>query len=258
MVLRQDPPATASGLDPAQETAQEMLRRIAVAGPLRHGRPVGPQQAGSHYEVVAGVPCAALPLPWSWAAQACLSAVPDEDLVDVAGEVTGWLTRFAAAGWQLEIDSARAPAVAEALGLAPVREFDVWVSTGDLPPLALASDVDQPVDDDEFLAVFGPELAPMISGQLGRPDWDVGVLRESGAAVGCYRLMDLADATYLGGVTVVPRLRGRGLGRALSAYVTDRARRRSDLVWLQCEPALGPFYAGIGYTVLGRSTFLGP
>jgi GNAT superfamily N-acetyltransferase len=235
----------------------ETERRIAVAGPLRHRRPVGPLFPGSAYAVVAGVPCAALPLPWDWAAQACLTAVPDGDLVTTAREVVSWLARYGHAGWQLEIGSERAPVLTEELGLTLVREHEVWVSTEE-PRAVVDGDVVAPVDDDDFLAVFGPDLAPMIRGQLGRPDWEVAVLREAGETVGCFRLMDLADTTYLGGVTVVAQRRGQGLGRGLSAEATRRARRRSDVAWLQCEPALGPFYSALGYTPYGRSAFLGP
>jgi GNAT superfamily N-acetyltransferase len=240
----------------AQGAVEETRRRIAAAGPLRHAAPVGPAHPGSAHAVVAGVPCAALPLPEAWAAQACLSAVPDRHLVAVATEVAGWLTDHAHAGWQLEVDGERAAVVADALGLVPVREHEVRVSTTE-PPVV---DVDPgpPADEDEVLALFGPDLAPMVRGQLGRPDWEVAVLHRDGEAVGCYRLLDLADTTYLGGVTVVPHRRGEGLGRALSAHATRAARRRSDLVWLHCEPGLGPFYGRLGYAVVGRTTFLGP
>jgi GNAT superfamily N-acetyltransferase len=237
-------------------TPTELGLRIAAAGPWRHRHPVGQPHPGSAYAVVAGVPCAALPLPWAWAAQACLSAVPSEDLVEVTSEVVTWLTRNGHAGWQVEIGSEWAPLLVDSLGLTQVREHEVWVSTGE-PPVA-SVEAGPPVDEDEFLAVFGPDLAPMIRGQLERPDWEVAVMREAGESIGCFRLMDLADTTYLGGVTVVPHRRGQGLGRALSAYATSRARRRSDLVWLHCEPELGPFYASLGYALQGRTTFLGP
>lgn len=243
-------------LDPLSPAETE--RRIAVAGPLRHRRPVGPLFPGSAYAVIAGVPCAALPLPWDWATQASLTAVPDGDLVEAAREVVTWLARYGHVGWQLEIASERASVLTDALGLTLVREHEVWVSTGEPPDLGIEGEVVAPVDDDDFLAVFGPDLAPMIRGQLGRPDWEVAVLREAGATVGCFRLMDLADTTYLGGVTVVAQRRGQGLGRGLSAEATRRARRRSGLAWLQCEPSLGRFYSALGYSRYGRSAFLGP
>jgi GNAT superfamily N-acetyltransferase len=235
-------------------STEEAGRQIVQAGPLRHRKPVGPPPLGSAYAVVADVPCAALPLPWAWAAQGCLTAVPDGNLVEAASEVVTWLAQHGHAGWQLEIGSERAPILVDALGLTPVREHEVWMSTAEPP--ATDVEVGPPVDEDEFLAVFGRELAPMIRGQLTRPDWEVAVLRELGEGVGCFRLMDLADTTYLGGVTVVPHRRRQGLGRALGAHATHRARRRSDLVWLQCEPELGPFYASLGYTLQGRNTFL--
>ncbi|GAA1436759.1 hypothetical protein GCM10009616_37310 [Microlunatus lacustris] len=234
----------------------QVQQRVDRAGPLRHLPPVGPWHPGSAYATVAGVLCAALPLPWDWATQASLTAVSEIDLVEAAGEVTRWLAGHGRTGWQLEVTSERAPLLVDALGLVPVREHDVWMSAGEPPAADL--EVGPPTDEEEFLALFGPDLAPMIRGQLARPDWEVAVLREAGLGIGCLRLLDLAGTTYLGGVTVVASRRGQGLGRALAADATRRARRRSDLVWLHCEPELGPFYARLGYRPLGRVTFLGP
>ena len=217
----------------------QVQQRVDRAGPLRHRPAVGPWHPGSAYATVAGVPCAALPLPWDWATQASLTAVPEVDLVEVAGEVTCWLAGHGRTGWQLEVTSERAALLGDALGLVPVREHDVWLSAGE-PPV-VDRQVNPPTDEEEFLALFGPDLAPMIRGQLARPDWEVAVLRDAGVGIGCLRLMDLADTTYLGGLTVQPSRRGRGLGLALGADATRRARRRSDVVWLHCEPELGPF-----------------
>ena len=72
-------------------------------------------------------------------------------------------------------------------------------------------------------------------------------MRHDGRAVACARLRDLAGTTYVGGITVLPELRGRGWGRAVSALATRRALQRSPLAWLHCEDAVSGLYAGLGY-----------
>ena len=90
-------------------------------------------------------------------------------------------------------------------------------------------------DVNEFLEVFGRDLGPVVQRQLGLPDREFLVVRHGGRAIGCARLRDLAGTTYVGGITVVPQLRGRRWGRAVSALATRRALERSPLAWLHCD-----------------------
>jgi GNAT superfamily N-acetyltransferase len=60
--------------------------------------------------------------------------------------------------------------------------------------------------------------------------------------------------TELAGVAVAPRFRRRGIGAALSAYLTHRAHRRGyRLVWLEpADDSVERIYAGIGYRPIGE------
>ena len=60
--------------------------------------------------------------------------------------------------------------------------------------------------------------------------------------------------TELAGVAVADRFRRRGIGAALSAYLTSRAHRRGyRLVWLEpADDSVERIYAGIGYRTIGE------
>ena len=60
--------------------------------------------------------------------------------------------------------------------------------------------------------------------------------------------------TELTGVAVADRFRRRGIGAAISAYVTSRAHRRGyHLVWLEpADDSVERIYAGIGYRTIGE------
>jgi hypothetical protein len=118
--------------------------------------------------------------------------------------------------------------------------------------------LERPRDVPEFLTVFGADLGPVVEGQLDLPDRAVVIVRHEGRAIGCARLRDLAGTTYVGGVTVVPELRGRRWGRAVSALATRRALERSPLAWLHCDDTVSPLYSRLGYRRVTTHVHLGP
>lgn len=236
-------------------------RRRILAGEQRRAAapPVGfPADPGNRYAVVAGVPVVAWPIPEQWAAQATLTQVAADALVETAAAVVAWYAEqaYAQRGGHLEVSEAQAPVLTEALGLVERRRMQVWLATGAVPEAA--GELVPPRDLAEFVELFDPALACMLSGQLGRADWELWVLRdEHGHAFADVRLMDLGDTTYLGGLGVEPASRGRGWGRTLAALATRRALERSDVVWLHCERHLGPLYASVGYALIDEHVYLG-
>jgi probable phosphoglycerate mutase len=225
--------------------------------------PAGHHPDGAAYATVAGVACAHLPLPFAWATQASLTglgaarAAPSEPVVSA---VTAWLRSQAGDDWHLVVDEQQAGAVASTSGLTEQLRHGVWLS--DEPPALDLPDDDVRLgparDVEEFLAVFGTELRPVVDGQLDLPDREFLVLRHASGPIACARLRDLAGTTYVGGVTVVPHLRGRGWGRAVSALATRRALQRSPLAWLHCEDELSGLYARLGYRRVTTHVHLGP
>jgi probable phosphoglycerate mutase len=231
-----------------------------VAPPQGHSAP------GAEYDTVAGVPCAHLPLPYAWATQASLAgleaaaAAPSSAVVDA---VTEWLQQRSPGAWHLVVDQQQADDVAAATGLAEQMRHGVWlcdespevpVPQGETRPPVLEA----PRDVEEFLAVFGADLRPVVEGQLDLPDREFVVVRHEGRAIACARLRDLAGTTYVGGITVVPELRGRRWGRAVSALATRRALERSPLAWLHCADEVSPIYSRLGYRRVTTHVHLGP
>ncbi len=228
--------------------------------------PVGHRPDGARYATVAGIACAHLPLPYAWATQASLTglgagAAPAPS--HVVAEVTAWLEGQSPSSWHLVVGEEQAAAALEAGDLVEQMRHGVWLC--DVMPEVVAPQ-EEPTDPqlvpaasvEEFLSVFGAELGPVVRGQLDLPDREFVVVRQGGRAVACARLRDLAGTTYVGGVTVVPELRGRGWGRAVSALATRRALQRSPVAWLHCEDAVSPLYAALGYRRVTTHVHLGP
>ncbi len=228
--------------------------------------PEGRWPNGAEYETVAGVPCAHLPLPFAWATQASLAgleaaaAAPPTAVLDA---VTQWLRQRSPEGWHLVVDQQQADDVAAATGLTARLRHGVWLCD-EAPEVPVpqgessAPCLEGACDVEEFLAVFGTQLRPVVDGQLGLPDREFLVVRHAGRTVGCARLRDLAGTTYVGGITVVPELRGRRWGRAVSALATRRALERSPVAWLHCADEVSPLYSRLGYRRVTTHVHLGP
>ncbi|MGN6610332.1 MAG: GNAT family N-acetyltransferase [Angustibacter sp.] len=228
--------------------------------------PAGHWPEGAAFASVAGVPCAHLPLPYAWSTQASLAglesaaAAPPADVVDA---VIGWLQQHSPDAWHLVVDHQQVDGVAAATGLVEQLHHGVWLcdEAPEVPvPQGESSEptLESPQDVAEFLTVFGPDLGPLVERQLDLPDREFLVVRREGRAIACARLRDLAGTTYVGGITVVPEMRGRRWGRAVSALATRRALERSPLAWLHCDDSVSPLYSRLGYRRVTTHVHLGP
>ena len=228
--------------------------------------PAGYHLDGAVYASVEGVACAHLPMPFAWATQASLTglgtsvdAPPDA----VVQAVTQWLEDQAPGRWHVVVGEQQAAAVAASTGLREQMRHGAWLceeAPEVLTPQGVsgALALEPAADVDEFLAVFGADLRPVVEGQLDLPDREFVVVRHEERPVACARLRDLAGTTYVGGITVVPDLRGRGWGRAVSALATRRALQRSPLAWLHCDDDVSGLYSALGYRRVTTHVHLGP
>ena len=228
--------------------------------------PGGHRPEGADYETVAGVACAHLPLPHAWATQASLTgleAATGTPSTDVLDAVTRWLQLRSPDAWHLVVDQQQVDDVAAATGLSVQLRHGVWLcdEAPEVPVPQGESSVpalQRAVDVEEFLTVYGADLRPVVECQLDLPDREFLVVRHEGRPIGCARLRDLAGTTYVGGITVVPELRGRRWGRAVSALATRRALERSPLAWLHCDDDVSPLYSRLGYRRVTTHVHLGP
>ena len=207
---------------------------------------------------VGGVPCVHVDLPQAWGTPASLterSDLPSDEIVDA---VCLWLDERSPGSWQVTVRPEQVEAMA-ARGLHVLRELTVLItdaspspSTPDGVTIGPASSVA------EFLAVFGADLAPVVTGEFGRPGQEFLVLRDGDGPLACARLSAAAGCECLSGVVVRPDRRGRGLGTIVSAAATAQAVSQTGLAWLHCEADLIGFYERLGYRQLTRHVHLGP
>jgi probable phosphoglycerate mutase len=251
----------ALGTNPHPGDLPELVDRACAEQNLP---PAGPLLPGAHYETVAGIACASLPVAQPWATQASVTGLGYTPSPRVVDEVTGWLEEHSPGAWHLVVGELWASEVAARHGLVELMQHGAWICEGppDVPRVSEAApgelELAPAVDVEEFLSVFGAELAPVVQGQLDLPDREFVVLRRDGRAVACARLRDLAGTTYVGGVTVDPAARGRGWGLAMSSLATRRALQRSPLAWLHCEDEVSGLYARLGYRRVTTHVHLGP
>jgi GNAT superfamily N-acetyltransferase len=207
---------------------------------------------------VGGVPCVHVDIPQAWGTNASFterSDLPSDEIVDA---VCHWLDEKSPESWQVTVRPEQVEAMA-AHGLHVLRELAVLItdaspspSTPDGVTIGPASSVA------EFLAVFGADLAPAVTGQFGRPGQEFLVLRDGDRALACARLSAAAGCECLSGVVVRPDRRGKGLGTVVSAAATAQAVSQTGLAWLHCEAHLIGFYERLGYRQLTRHVHLGP
>ena len=207
---------------------------------------------------VGGVPCVHVDIPQTWATQASFTEQSDLPSDGVVGSVCRWLDEKSPGSWQVTVRPEQVEAVS-ARGLHVLRELAVLITdsapspgTPDGLSIGPASSVD------EFLSVFGAALAPIVTGEFGRPGQEFLVLRDANRPLACARLSAAAGCECLSGVIVRPDRRGTGLGTIVSAAATARAVSQTGLAWLHCEPHLIGFYERLGYRQLTRHVHLGP
>lgn len=94
-----------------------------------------------------------------------------------------------------------------------------------------------------------------------RPHFQKGrflIAESDGALVGCVYVELRGEDSYLGLLSVDPNLQKTGLGRRLVAAAEEFARemgaRRMDLTVVNLRTELPPYYAKLGYKVVGEES----
>jgi GNAT superfamily N-acetyltransferase len=200
--------------------------------------------------VVAGVRCQCIPIAEPWATQARPTGPADLDLV------LDWL-RAHSPQWTVAVPSWLAGR-AEYAGLSPWLTLPMYALDG-LPTAAPVPglDIGPARHAEEFLAVYGAELAPLVTpAHLAHPAYHHLVGRLDGAPVGCAKVLDVAGTAYVSAVTVLPAYRGKGIGAALSAAASRLGGQRAGVVWLHAAERARPLYERLGYRLVGEHVLL--
>lgn len=205
---------------------------------------------GGATAVVAGVKCHSIPIPEPWATQA--RPVGPTDL----HPVLGWL-RDQSPQWTVAVPSWLAGRD-EYAGLVPWLTLPMYVLDGE--PVAVpvpGLEIGSARDPAEFLAVYGSELAPLVTAaHLAHPAYHHLVGRLDGAPVGCAKVLEAAGTAYVSAVTVLAGYRGKGIGAALSAAASRLGGERAGVVWLHAAERARPLYERLGYRFVGEHVLL--
>jgi GNAT superfamily N-acetyltransferase len=211
------------------------------------------EPTGGDWAVVAGVPCQHIGLPYPWATTGRLLALPEPPAVDVVERVADWLGARSPQ-WTLMVRAEDEVAGFERWELLPVLVRSDRAAT-----VPRQVDIGPARSPDEFLDVYGAELAPLVTeAHLASPRMHHLVARVDGQPVGCARVRLMADTACVSAVTVSPAWRGRGFGAALTATAGKLAEAYSDLVWLHCTPRSRALYERLGYRHAGDHAQLVP
>jgi ribosomal protein S18 acetylase RimI-like enzyme len=212
---------------------------------------------GGESAVVAGVPCLSLGLPYRWATQARPLADRTPPPASVVAELVDWLAARAPQ-WTIVVRGEHATAldgftVAEVLPAYRLAVAPPSVHPPDGVVIGPAGDAA------EFLAVYGAELAPLVTERhLAAPGHHHLVARLAGVPVGCARVRVQRRAGYVSAVTVLPAYRRMGIGAALSAAATRLGAARTELVWLHANPTSRSIYERLGYVHVDDHVHLAP
>ncbi len=110
-----------------------------------------------------------------------------------------------------------------------------------------------------------PPLAELLvtAEDVRRPDRRFVVARVDGSAVGCAFVWWAGGTGYLSGIGVVPHLRGRGIGRLLTAEAARIAAegpggQAPDVVWMHATAAGAALYGRMGFRLIDTEVMLGP
>ncbi len=214
--------------------------------------------------VVAGIACVSYPIDQPWATQAKAMGPPSASALDQAIE---WLDAHAAVRGQWTVTTrARYAGQPEFTrrGFRPWLELPVLV-LGSVARLAAAAPVagftvGAPDSAEEFLGVYGAELAPLVTpAVLAAPGYHLLVGRVDGAAVACAQVRQVAGTAYMSAIGVLPEWRGRGVGTAISAAAARYALGlQPRAVWLSAEVHLHGMYGRIGFRPVDTHVLLRP
>lgn len=196
---------------------------------------------------VHGIPCVSFAVNAPWATQATVTERADLPDPERLSRVRAWLDDRGRGSWRIRVRDTQVgePALA---GLVPCLRLGVWLADR-RPSYTVPEGVEIGAarDPSEFLAVFGEPLASLLAHQFGEPGRTFLVLREHGETVGCARVTEVGGTAYISAITVSDGMRGRGLGRLMSAAATGYGLRHAGLAWLHCEDELGALYQQLGY-----------
>jgi ribosomal protein S18 acetylase RimI-like enzyme len=221
------------------------MRDVAVRVAAAHGDTADLIPAGDDWAVVSGVPCQHIALPYPWATTGRILALRAAPTADTVTEVAAWL-RTMSPQWTLMV---RTEHEHEVRGYQRWDLLPVLVLQGRLPlSTRSVADIGPASDRDEFLAVYGAELAPLVTeAHLATQRMHHLIARVDGKPVGCARVRLMADTAYVGAITVIPAWQGKGVGTMLTIASSQLAARYSDVVWLHCTPASRALYERLGY-----------
>lgn len=213
-----------------------------------------------------------LGVPHSWGVQVTSGAVvPARSDADAA---LAWCReRGASHGWVVDVPMSQ-------VGSDPWRGLETVGRIGVFATDAVtASAMDGPVPDGVELALGASrdELVEGYGGWMGdlalarllvtdedlvRPDRRFLVARSRGRVVGCALVWWAGGTGYLSGIGVVDGLRGRGIGRALTARAARVASRgpdgsAPDVVWMHATVEGAALYSRMGFTHVDTAVQLG-
>ncbi|MFG1718915.1 GNAT family N-acetyltransferase [Micromonospora chalcea] len=162
-------------------------------------------------------------------------------------------------GQSINVSRAEPAEVAARLPVARLIEWDFLWTTGPVPRRPEQERVERLTEADHpALAALIEEAFPSTTSRPGEPGivgW-YGI-RDGDRLLACGADRSRGDIGFLAGLTVAPGLRGRGLGAALTAGMTDALFARYDTVALGVYPDnVGALrlYRRLGFTATERRT----
>lgn len=155
----------------------------------------------------------------------------------------------------------RLPMFAAATRATPTGRHDV--------PVEL--EIDEEPSYESVIAAYGGWMSDtalasllVVPTDLDRPQRRFIVGRVDGREAGCAFVWWTKETGYLSGIGILPRLRGRGYGRALTAAAARLAasgadgRAAPDLVWMHATAEGAALYAGMGFRRIDTEVQLSP
>ena len=214
-----------------------------------------------------------LGVPHAWGVQVTAgAAMPDP--ADAAAALAWCRRRGATHGWLVSVPESHIDADAWR-GLVVVGRTGVFATDA-----STASAMDGPAPDalelevgaslDDVVAGYGgwmgdlPLARLLVTAEdLARPDRRFLVARLHGRVVGCALVWWAEGTGYLSGIGVVEGLRGRGIGRALTARAAHVASlgpdgTLPDVVWMLATVDGAALYSRMGFTHVDTEEQLGP
>jgi GNAT superfamily N-acetyltransferase len=205
---------------------------------------------GRQTALVHGVRCVVYGVAERWGAQAITFDQPRRDAIEAA---TAWLVERA--GTSMVMTRARYAGHPALAGRVPDHEMPALVLRRDHAAGyrdTTGLDIGPARDRAEYLAVFGAELAPLVTtADLADPRRTYLVGRHEDAPVAIAMVRRCGDTAQVSAVAVLPEHRGRGFGTAISVAATRAALRSgAGLVWLHSTPMSQRIYERLGYRVV--------